>query len=92
VPWSTQLPKENIYLWQIVPKDANYVEAANLPRITYGQVPAGWVQKVPTSGEPPRLLDGHVYEVGGPQVEVPYFRQTQDGMILRMVLLAWVTE
>jgi hypothetical protein len=72
VPWSAKTPKEVVHLWEIVPKDANYVDAANLPTITYGKVPPGWVQKFPERGEPPPLLEGHVYEVGGPQVEVPH--------------------
>ena len=71
VRWSAKAPRENIHLWEIAPKDVNYVEGRNLPVITYGKIPPGWVQKFPESGEPLPLLEGHVYEAGGPQVEVP---------------------
>jgi hypothetical protein len=87
VPWSATLPKENIRVWEIVPKEGNYVEAANLTPITYGQAPAGWIQKFPDQGDAPALVEGHVYEVGGPQAEVPhaYMRFTiRNGKTVRI--------
>jgi hypothetical protein len=50
----------------------------NLPIVSYGKVPAGWTQKIPTQGEPPPLVEGHVYEAGGPPVDshLAYMRFT----------------
>jgi len=71
IPWSAKKPKEDIHLWEIVPRGANYVEGKNLPNITYATVPSGWIQKFPEQGEASALLEGHVYECGGLAVEVP---------------------
>ena len=69
--WS-QRPKDDVVLWQIWPAPTTNNEANALPTVTYGSVPPGFVQKVPTSGSPPPLVEGKVYEVGGPAVDVPH--------------------
>jgi hypothetical protein len=76
LPWAAPRPKEDIVLWQIWPKDSNAAE--NVSVITYGKVPPGFIQKIPESGEPPPLVEGKIYEVGGPAIEVPnaYMRFT----------------
>jgi len=54
----------NIVLWKIHPqsgKDKIY----NLPAITYGKVPGGFVQEYPSNGLPAPLVEGKIYEVGG---------------------------
>jgi len=66
LPWNAQTPKEDIHLWRIVPNGG----ARYLPAITYGKVPPDCTQEVPNGGEPPLLLEGHVYQAGGPPVEV----------------------
>ena len=70
-PWS-QRQKDKIVLWQIWPGAGTNSSANALPTITYGVVPAGFIQKVPANGPPPALVEGKVYEVGGPAVEVPH--------------------
>jgi hypothetical protein len=51
-------------LWKIRPNDNNKI--SQLPSITYGIVPNGFIQVVPASGTPPPLIEGKVYEFGGP--------------------------
>jgi hypothetical protein len=55
-------------LWQIWPSglsdDAKRI--SRLPQITYGIVPAGFEQKAPRQGLPPPLVEGKIYEAGGP--------------------------
>lgn len=58
-------------IWQIWPLSGTDNSAKGLPRITYGQVPPGFVQKIPNVGPPPTLEEGRVYEVAGPRFEVP---------------------
>jgi hypothetical protein len=58
-------------IWEIWPVSGTDNSAAGLPKITYGQVPPGFVQKIPTSGPPPALKEGNVYEAAGPLIEVP---------------------
>jgi hypothetical protein len=59
---------KNVILWQIWPDglsaDAKVIR--RLPPITYGSLPAGFVQKVPRNGSPPELMEGKIYEAGGP--------------------------
>ena len=62
---------ENKTIWWIWPNDSEQGEFENLPAITYGKVPAGWIQKMPEQGGPPPLVEGKVYQAGGPQIEVP---------------------
>jgi len=59
---------KNIVLWQIWPNNLS-PEAKVIRRlqpITYGSVPAGFVQKIPLDGFPPDLVEGKIYEAGGP--------------------------
>jgi hypothetical protein len=63
---------KNKTIWWIWPNDSANGQLQNLPVITYGQVPSGWIQKTPQDGEPPPLLEGRVYEAGGPQISVPH--------------------
>lgn len=51
-------------LWKIRPKGDNKI--SKLPSITYGIVPDGFVQATPASGAPPPLIEGKVYDFGGP--------------------------
>ena len=51
-------------MWEIRPTDENLISA--LPAITYGVVPLGFKQTIPSSGAPPPLVEGKVYEAGGP--------------------------
>jgi hypothetical protein len=59
---------DDTILWQIWPtglsRDKTVVR--RLPPITYGLVPAGFVQKTPQDGAPPNLVEGRIYEAGGP--------------------------
>ena len=51
-------------LWKIRPTEENLI--SELPEITYGVVPPGFEQTAPTSGPPQPLLEGRLYELGGP--------------------------
>jgi len=56
----------NIVLWEIEPTNADN-SIRRLPEITYGKLPPGFTQKFPTDGSPPvPLVEGKIYEVGGP--------------------------
>ena len=59
----------NQTVWQIWPDRYENGDAGNLPVVTYGKVPAGWTQKMPALGEPSPLVEGHVYEAGGPATD-----------------------
>jgi hypothetical protein len=58
-------------IWEIWPVSGTDNSAKALPKITYGQVPSGFVQKVPESGPAPKLGEGKIYEASGPRMEVP---------------------
>jgi hypothetical protein len=88
---SASTPKENIILWQIWPNAGTDNSADGLPPITYGKVPLGFTQKIPTQGEPPPLVEGKIYEAGGPPISVPdaYMRFTiRNGKAVRLPI-AW---
>ncbi len=55
-------------LWQIWPNDLSPDEKVirRLPAITYGSVPTGFIQRIPKDGRPPVLIEGKIYEAGGP--------------------------
>lgn len=56
----------NLLLWEIVPTNADN-KIRRLPVITYGKLPPGFIQKFPADGAAPRpLVQGKIYEVGGP--------------------------
>jgi hypothetical protein len=56
-------------MWKIRPVGENRVD--DLPEITYGVVPTGFQQTEPASGPPPLLLEGKIYELGGPTSNAP---------------------
>lgn len=49
-------------LWQIWPQSGTDNWAPNLPAITYGQLPKGFEQRVPSVGLPPPLVEGIEYQ------------------------------
>lgn len=51
-------------IWEIRPVDENRI--SNLPNIAYGVVPPGFQQTIPETGTPPPLVEGKLYEAGGP--------------------------
>lgn len=59
---------KNAVLWQIWPSTLNPEAkvARRLPPITYGLVPPGFIQKIPSEGAPSVLVEGRIYEAGGP--------------------------
>ncbi len=59
-PQSIDDPK----MWEIRPVDENLI--SKLPDITYGVVPPGFQQTIPKAGTPPPLVEGTLYEAGGP--------------------------
>jgi hypothetical protein len=78
---------EQKVIWQIRPKSGTDNSAEGLPQITYGQVPQGFEQLIPSVGTPPALQAGKVYAASGPRVEVPeafvMFR-IEDGKAIRI--------
>jgi hypothetical protein len=58
-------------IWQVWPSSGTNNSAEALPPITYGQVPSGFVQKIPSVGVPPVLEEGKTYMAAGPLIEVP---------------------
>lgn len=51
-------------LWKIIPKDNHYPLVKELPVITYGVVPSGWIQETPSDGSPPpSLQEGNLYGI-----------------------------
>lgn len=67
IPFERDSDKDTV-LWQIWPdgltSEARVVR--RLPPITYGVVPPGFIQKVPSEGAPPALIEGRIYDAGGP--------------------------
>src|SRR2546421_11322190 len=72
-PYLEQKYDKNKVLWRIVtdPKASNSVSLDNFPRITYGKVPANFLQEIPQSGSPPILEPGKIYQAGGAYVLMP---------------------
>ena len=74
-------------IWEIRPRSGTDNSAKGLPPITYGQVPPGFEQVVPSVGTPPALQEGKVYAASGPRIEVPEafvkFR-IENGKAIRM--------
>jgi len=58
-------------IWEVWPVPGTNNSADALPKITYGQVPPGFVQKIPSVGVPPLLEEGKIYMAAGPLIEVP---------------------
>lgn len=77
-------PRSGKVIWDIRPLSGT---AEDLPKITYGQVPPGFEQKIPAVGPPPPLEEGKIYEASGPPVEVPdaYVRfRIQNGKVVQI--------
>lgn len=56
-------PKK-IIVWKIAPSDGRFIDADEVPPITYGVTPVGWVQQIPERSVPPAtLLNGYVYYI-----------------------------
>ena len=74
-------------LWEIWPREIQSTAIPDLPLITYGRVPAGFTQKFPAEGTPPPLVEGKIYEAGGPSsgANMEVFRFTiKDGSAVAM--------
>lgn len=56
---------EDPALWEIKPIGEK-IRTSELPPITYGLVPSGFVQTIPTSGTPQALKENQTYQAGGP--------------------------
>lgn len=54
-------------LWEIRPTNQDLI--STLPEITYGVVPPGFDQTIPQGGPPPPLVEGKLYQAGGPALE-----------------------
>ena len=59
---------KNTLLWRIRPSglSSEAKRISRLPQITYGVVPAGFEQNNPAEGPPPPLVEGKLYQAGGP--------------------------
>ena len=65
--------RKDTVLWQISPNNLSQREKviSRLPSITYGVVPKGFAQMKPETATPPPLVEGRVYEAGGPANNAP---------------------
>jgi hypothetical protein len=54
-------------IWEIRPTSEDRI--SSLPEITYGVVPPGFTQTVPKTATPAPLVEGELYEAGGPGLE-----------------------
>jgi hypothetical protein len=85
----SELPAEGEgkLIWQVWAESGTDDSPPKLPPITYGQVPPGFIQKIPEAGLPPALEEGKEYEATGPRSIVPYayvrFR-IQNGKAVRL--------
>jgi hypothetical protein len=57
---------KDIALWKIAPVAEAPPRAWDYPPIKYGGVPRGLMQELPKDGVPPPLVEGRLYEAGGP--------------------------
>jgi len=59
---------KNRLLWKLSPDSLTESQkvVSRLPPITYGSIPQGFVQKEPQEGAPAELVEGKIYEAGGP--------------------------
>jgi hypothetical protein len=76
-------------IWEIWPSNSPSTSIDSLPTIAYGKVPAGFRQELPSSGEPPPLVEGKIYEAGGPSsgADMEVFRFTiQNGNVVELAL------
>lgn len=78
----------NTILWKISPTNTDN-SIRKLPPITYGTVPFGFTQQVPTSGGPPALVEGRVYELGGTAYNANgafIWIAVRDGKVVRVTM------
>src|SRR5919106_414630 len=76
-------------LWEIWPVEIQSTAIPDLPHITYAKVPTGFTQKIPAQGAPAPLVEGKIYEAGGPSsgANMNVFRFTiKDGSAVEMSL------
>ena len=71
VPNVEQDTDKNKIMWWIYPRDSSAGKIRNLSTITYGILPNNFAQKLPSAGDPPPLVEGKMYEAGGPAVSMP---------------------
>jgi hypothetical protein len=70
-------------IWELRPKDNSHAQVPVGP-ITYGSIPEGFNQIIPSEGPPRTLEEGKLYQAGGPPIEMPrgYLRFTvQNGKV-----------
>lgn len=78
-------------IWEIWPTNVPSTSIYDLPEIVYGKIPNGFTQKVPVEGEPPPLIEGKIYEAGGPSsgANMEIFRFTiRNGKAVELALPA----
>ncbi len=63
---SRQNPEKDLVLWKIVPVTEPPPRAWDYPAIKYGGIPSKFTQELPKDGVPPPLVEGRLYEAGGP--------------------------
>lgn len=66
VPPAQHDSDKDIALWKIVPIEQTPPRAWDYPPITYGSIPNKFRQELPQDGTPPPLVEGRLYEAGGP--------------------------
>jgi hypothetical protein len=66
IPDVEQDQAKNQIIWWIWPSKSLDMPMSETALITYGRVPTGFYQKIPQDGAPPTLIEGKVYEAGGP--------------------------
>ena len=64
-PLQRGIAEDKLIVWEIWPAAAD-TKIADLPNITYGQVPPGFRQTIPDHGTAPPLVEGMLYKAGGP--------------------------
>lgn len=57
---------KNKTIWSVWPSQPLATPMSKTPPITYGKIPKGFYQKVPQDAPAPALVEGKVYEAGGP--------------------------
>lgn len=68
---SAKMKPEN---WELSPEGYAGKEVSKLPAITYGIIPAGFIQIIPKEGSPLKLEEGKFYAIAMPSVNANYRR------------------
>ena len=74
-------------IWVIWPSNVSDTSIGKLPKIAYGKIPDGFIQRIPGQAEPPALIEGKIYEAGGPSsnANMEIFRFTiRNGKAVRL--------